>query len=69
MIWAINLEELACLPEKEIEVTPAMVAAMEETFSRWRGENSHLLDYELSGDLVDLRFRLNAAWTNSCKSA
>jgi hypothetical protein len=39
--------------------------ALEEEFFDWRSENDYLLSVGLSGDVSDLRLRLNAAFAKS----
>jgi hypothetical protein len=48
--------------ERENKIVPEGIAEMEAEFSDWQAENGHLLDNGLSGDVADLRLRLNAAW-------
>jgi hypothetical protein len=39
--------------------------ALEDEFDDWRAENDYLLSAGLSGDVSDLRLRLNAAFTKA----
>jgi hypothetical protein len=39
--------------------------ALEDEFNDWRAENDYLLSVGLSGDVSDLRLRLNAAFTKA----
>lgn len=39
--------------------------ALEDEFNDWRAENDYLLSVGLPGDVSDLRFRLNAAFTKA----
>lgn len=43
---------------------PNVVEAMKNAFTDWWADNAYLLDVGLTGDLVDLRLRLNAAFAN-----
>lgn len=49
--------------------TSASLEAMALEFRDWWSENAYLLDVGLTGDLDDLRFRLNAAFANSSISS
>jgi hypothetical protein len=44
-------------------------AALEEEFSNWFADNSELIDYASSPDVVGLLFRLNAAFTKALSSS
>jgi hypothetical protein len=43
--------------------------ALEGVFLDWLAENSHLIDYASSPDVVGLLFRLNAAFTKELSSS
>ena len=44
-------------------------SALEEEFSDWWANNYYLLEVGLCGDLLDLRLRLNAAFTKASNSS
>lgn len=46
-----------------------LIEALEEEFNDWRADNHHLLDVGLSGDVLSLRSKLNAAFTKAFKSS
>jgi len=54
--------EAAGTPEHQIK------AALVETFNDWAADNHYLLEVGLSGDVADLRSKLNAAVANLAKS-
>jgi hypothetical protein len=42
---------------------------LERAYHEWAGENYYALDVGLSGDVLDLRERLNAAFANASSSS
>lgn len=59
---ASGVEREAGAPEAGIELTPDEREALEQAFFDWWGDNYHTLVLGGSGDLLNLRSALNAAY-------
>ena len=55
--------------EDEIEITPEMTEALDETFWRWYGDNLHALELGGAGKIYDLWLALDAAFKKPAKSS
>jgi hypothetical protein len=59
----------ACAPAEKAVPSPEIIEALNGTYYDWWAESDYLLRVGLTGDLVDLRLRLNAAFTNARNSS
>jgi hypothetical protein len=53
----------------QADVTDPLRELLECAYHEWAGENYYALDAGLSGDVLDLRERLNAAFANAPSSS